>query len=95
MPRTSGRDDWRDAQAGGLRRFLVLGALRRGIPMAIGVLALLEVIDGPGVTRERLLSAEFGERVLFVFTVFLLGGAASSFARWKSLEALYADRDST
>lgn len=78
-----------------MNRFIVTGALRRGIPMSLAVLALLEVIDGPGFSRERLLSADFAERVLFVFAVFFVGGAISAFARWKSFEALYDGDDST
>ena len=95
MARASGRDEWRKAQAVGLRSYLVMGALRRGIPMALLVLALLETVDGPGFSRARLLSADFAERVLFIFSVFLAGGAVSAFARWKSFESLYGDRDST
>jgi hypothetical protein len=89
------RDEWVRAQQQGLRRFVVTGALRRGIPMALLVLALLEVMDGPGLSRGRLLSADFALRVLFCFAVFLAGGAVASFARWKSFEALYGDGDST
>jgi hypothetical protein len=89
------RDEWVRAKQQGLQRFIVVGALRRGIPMALLVLAILEIMDGPGLSRERLLSPDFAERVLFCFSVFLAGGALSSFARWKSYEALYGDRDST
>jgi hypothetical protein len=95
MARVSGPEEWRKAQAVGLRSFVVAGALRRGIPMALLVLAFLETVDGPGFSRARLLSADFAERLLFVFSVFLAGGALSSFARWKSLESLYGDRGST
>jgi hypothetical protein len=95
VARASGQDEWHKARAVGLRSFVVTGALRRGIPMALLVLALLETVDGPGLSRARLVSADFAERVLFVFSVFLAGGALSSFARWKSLESLYGNRDST
>jgi len=95
MARASGPEEWRKARAVGLRSFLVTGALRRGIPMALLVLVLLETVDGPGFSRARLFSVDFAERVLFVFSVFLAGGTLSSFARWKSLESLYGDRDST
>ena len=88
------RDAWVRAQEQGLQRFVLVGALRRGIPMALGVLAILEVMDGPGLSRERLLSPDFVERALLCFAVFLAGGAVASFARWKSYESLYGG-DST
>ena len=92
---TRGAEAWRKAQAMGLRRFVVLGALRRGIPMSVIVITVLELFEGGGFTRERLLSADFFERVLFVFAVFLAGGAISSFARWKAYESLHRDETST
>jgi hypothetical protein len=90
-----GREEWERAKAQGLQRFLVTSALRRGIPMAIAVLLLLEVLEGADFSRARFLSADFAERVLFVLAVFLAGGAISAFARWKSFESLYEDDDST
>ena len=95
MAKLSRRDEWNAAKAGGLGRFVVTGALRRGIPMSLAVLVLLEVIDGPGFSRDRLLSTDFALRVLFVCSVFLVGGAISAFARWKSFQALYDDDSST
>ena len=87
------RDEWDRIRARGLRRFVVIGALRRGIPMAIGVVLLLEILQGNTLTRERLTSPEFAERVLVCLLVFVAGGALSAFARWKSHEALFGDRD--
>jgi hypothetical protein len=78
----------------GLPRVVLLGALRRGVPMAIVVTLLLELIEGGTLDRARLLAPAFLERAALVLVVFLLGGALSSFARWKSFEALFGD-DST
>jgi hypothetical protein len=90
-PRASevGRERWRKVRAQGMRRFLLVGALRRGIPMAIITLALIEAFEPNGLTRDRLASPEFAKNVLFVFTVFLAGGALSAFGRWKGYESLY------
>jgi len=91
---TRGHEQWLAARERGLRRYLVIGALRRGIPMALMTLALLELFEGDGFTRDRLLSADFAERVVLVLAVFLAGGALSAYARWKASESLYDD-DST
>jgi len=91
---TRGREHWLAARERGLQRYVAIGALRRGIPMALLTLGMLEIFEGGSFTRERLLSADFAERVVFVFAVFLAGGALSAFARWKAFESLYGD-DST
>jgi hypothetical protein len=94
MPIPERRAEWERTKEQGMQRFILAGAVRRGVPMALIVLALLEVMEGGSFTRERLVSADFAERVLFVFAVFLAGGAISAWARWKSFESLYGD-DST
>jgi hypothetical protein len=92
---TRSQKEWAKAQEQGLGRFMAIGALRRGIPMSVMVLLLLELFEGGSFDRARMLSGAFAERVLLVFAVFLAGGALSAFARWKSYEALYGDEDSS
>ncbi|RIL05614.1 MAG: hypothetical protein DCC71_09830 [Proteobacteria bacterium] len=94
-PRTHGQIEWDRIRAQGMPRFVLIGALRRGIPMAIAVLVALELMESGTFGRHRLMTPEFLERVLLVFTVFVLGGALSSFARWKSHESLYGRDSST
>ena len=89
------RDQWEKIKAGGLQRFVLVGALRRAIPMTIAVIVLLEIFEGGAFTSERVASAAFLGRIALVFGVFLAGGAISSFARWKSHEALYGRDAST
>lgn len=90
-----GRDVWRKTREQGLQRYILLGALRRGIPMSLITIGALELFESGGFTNARLTSPEFAERVLFVFAVFLAGGALSAFARWKAYESLYGDDTST
>jgi uncharacterized membrane protein YecN with MAPEG domain len=89
------RDEWEGIKARGLLRFVLVGALRRAIPMSIAIVVLLEMLEGGTFTSERVGSAAFLGRVALVFGVFLTGGAISSFARWKSHEALYGGGAST
>jgi hypothetical protein len=90
-PRTPGREEWRKIQALGMQRFVLTGAVRRAIPMALFALVLLELLEGGSFDRARLASAAFLERVLFVLVVFLIGGAISSYARWRTYQSLYGD----
>lgn len=92
---TRSREHWRKARAQGMRRFIVVGALRRAVPMSLLVLVALELFEGGAFTRERVLSADFLQRVGFVFAVFLAGGVISSWARWKTYQSLYGDGSST
>lgn len=89
------REQWRKAREQGMRRFVIVGALRRAIPMSLIVLVVLELFEGGAFTRERVVSAAFLQRVLFVFAVFLAGGALSSWARWKAYESLHGGGSST
>lgn len=73
----------------GFRRFVLRGALRHGIPMAVVVVLLLEVVSGTTLSRERVTSGEFVFRVLLCLGVFSASGAISSVARWKSAESLF------
>lgn len=93
MPRARlpGRDEWLRIEAQGLQRFLVIGALRRAIPMTFLALFLIEIFEPGSFTRERLTSAEFLGRVAFVLAVFLVGGAVTTYVRWRTCQSLYGD----
>jgi len=81
--------EWGRMQQLGLPGFVLRGALRHGIPMAIVVVVLIEVVTGGTFSRERLTSAEFLGRALLCLVVFSASGAISSFARWKAAESLF------
>ena len=80
---------WGRMQQLGLPAFVARGALRHGIPMAIVIVLLIEVVTGGTFSRERLTSAEFLGRALLCLVVFSASGAISSFARWKAAESLF------
>ena len=85
--------EWDRMQALGFSRFVLRGALRHGIPMAVVVVLLIEVVSGTTLSRERVTSGEFLARVLLCLVVFTASGAISSLARWKSAESLFGKRD--
>jgi hypothetical protein len=88
----SSETEWGRMQQMGRQQYVLRGALRHGIPMAIGVALLIEVISGGTLSRERITSPEFLERLLLCLVVFSASGAISSFARWKSAESLFGNR---
>ncbi len=85
----SSETEWGWMQQLGIGRYVLRGALRHGIPMAIVVALLIEAVSGGTFSRERLTSAEFLGRGLLCLAVFSASGAISSFARWKSAESLF------
>ena len=89
---TSSPTEWERMQQLGFRHFVLRGALRHGIPMAVVVVLLLEVVSGTTLSRERATSGEFVFRVLLCLAVFSASGAISSVARWKSAESLFGKR---
>ena len=85
--------EWGGMQQLGLPRFVLRGALRHGIPMAIVVAVLIEVVSGGTFSRTRVTSVEFLGRALLCLAVFSASGAISSFARWKAAESLFGKRE--
>ncbi len=83
------RSEWERIQALGLQRFMAMSALRNGLFMTVVVTFLLELFAGTTLTRERLTSREFLLRTGLCLLVFGLSGAVSSYARWRSHEALF------
>ena len=87
------RTEWQRIQALGLPRFMAIGALRNGLFMTVVVTFLLELFAGTTLTRERLASHEFLLRTGLCLLLFGLSGALSSYARWRSHEALFGKGD--
>jgi hypothetical protein len=87
------RSDWERIQQIGLRRYMATAALRHGLFMTVVVTFLLELFAGTTLTRERVTSSEFLLRTGLCLLVFGASGAVSSYARWRSSEALFGKAD--
>ncbi len=87
------RSEWQRIQSLGLPRYMARGALRNGLLMTIVVTFLLELFGGTTLTRDRITSADFLLRTGLCLAVFGLSGALSSYARWRSHEALFGNAD--
>jgi hypothetical protein len=72
-----------------LGRYVAMGALRHGLFMTVIVTLLLELVAGTTLDAERLLSRGFLLRTGLCLLVFGASGAISSYARWRSRQALF------
>lgn len=80
------RDEWEEARRAGLARFLLHhGALRRGLPMALVAVLLIQAAEG-GLDPGGLATPRVALRFLLAWAVFALGGALSAYAHWRALE---------
>jgi NhaP-type Na+/H+ or K+/H+ antiporter len=89
--REGSRAEWEGIRRRGLARYLLARALLRGIPMAIALMLLLEVLQGRPIDRELLLDRAFEARLWIAAALFAAGGALSGYARWRSLDAIFGD----
>ena len=82
---------WERLRARGRTRYLLLwGVLGRGLPMALLVMMLFLVLEGRRFDSTLLGDASLWLRLLLGAALFSVGGAASAYARWRSME-LYFD----
>jgi len=87
--REGSRAEWEQIRQQGLRRYMLKRGLLRGLPMAIAIILLLELLQGRAIDRELLLDRSFEWRLWVAAALFSLGGALSAFARWRALDALF------
>ena len=85
------RGEWERTRAGGLARFLLVrGLLWRGLPMALAVVLLLDLLQvaprGGGWCDPAFLARFAAAAVLFS-----LGGMLSAYARWHALDARFGE----
>ena len=85
------RREWDRIRVGGLARFLVVrGLLLRGLPMALAVALLLDLLNVAtpgGGWREPGFLARLGVAAL----LFSMGGMLSAYARWRALDARFGE----
>ncbi len=86
---TSNRAEQQSIEAVGLGRTVAMGAVRHALFMTVIVTLLLELFAGTTLDSERLLSREFLLRTGLCLLVFGASGAISSYARWRSRQALF------
>ena len=81
------REQWGKTRAAGRTRYLLLwGVLGRGLPMTVLLTVLFLVLEGRRLELALLGDASLWLRSLFAAALFSVGGVASAYARWRSME---------
>ena len=87
--RDPGRVRWERIRRTGKASYLLTQGVLRGLPMALLVIGLLEILTGADPARLR--DPELYQRLVMAAVLFSAGGALSAWARWKGMEARYGD----
>ena len=88
----SSREEWDRVRARGRTRYLVLvGVVRRGLPMGVLVAFAVEVLTGRPVP-DSLLSPRFVLTVLAGVALFSLSGCIRAAAQWRLAERRFGGR---
>lgn len=89
----SNREDWEAIKDRGKRRYILTnGILGRGLPMGVIVALAVEIALGNPLP-ESLGSPSFLGRAVLASVIFSLGGCATAYANWSSLERRFARPD--
>lgn len=83
------RAEWERIRAQGVGRFALVRGLRRGIPMGLVLIFLLEVLQGRTPGPEWLRDPGLLARFALALLLFSLGGMVSAYARWRALDARF------
>lgn len=86
------REQWNEVRPKGVRRFVLLGGLMRGIPMGLAVAAAIELTLG-NPFPEALASSSFLGRAFLAGALFTAGGCATAYAQWRTLERRFGKSD--
>lgn len=79
------RAEWERIRRTGVWPHAIRRGLLRGIPMGLGIILLLELLQGhplDGMLRDGALLA----RLALAVVLFSIGGVVSTYARWRALD---------
>jgi hypothetical protein len=83
------REEWERIRRTGLWPYAIRRGLLRGIPMALVIIAILEMAQGHPLGFAALRSPDVLLRFAVAVVLFSLGGVVSAYARWRSLDLRY------
>lgn len=85
------RAEWERIRRGGVWPYAIRRGLLRGVPMGLGIVLLLEILQGrpldAGLLREPALLGRF----VLAVVLFSLGGMISTYARWRALDLRFGE----
>lgn len=80
------RAEWEAIRRGGVWPFAIRRGLLRGIPMGLGIILLLQVLQGQGLSFEMLRDPGVLGRFVVAVLLFSVGGMLSAYGRWRALD---------
>jgi len=86
------RAEWERIRSTGVWPHAVRRGLLRGVPMAIGIILLLEVVQGHPLDATLLRDPAVLGRLALAVLLFSLGGIVSTYARWRALDLRFGAR---
>lgn len=86
------RAEWERIRRTGVWVYAIRRGLLRGIPMGLGIILLLELLQGhplDGMLRDRALLG----RLALAVVLFSIGGVVSTYARWRALDLRFGKQE--
>jgi hypothetical protein len=83
------RAEWEKLRRGGLWPFAIRRGLLRGIPMGLGIILLLELLQGREIGSSTLRDPGVLGRFVVAVLLFSLAGVLSAYGRWRALDLRY------
>ena len=80
------REEWQRIQRVGLWPYAIRRGLLRGVPMGLGIILRLELLQGRPLDASLLRDAGLLARFALAVVLFSLGGMLSAYARWRALD---------
>lgn len=80
------RAEWERIARMGVWPYAIRRGLLRGIPMGLGIILLLELIQGRPLDASLLRDGGLLARFVLAVALFSLGGVFSGYARWRALD---------
>ena len=80
------RAEWEKLRNGGLWPFAIRRGLMRGIPMGLGIILLLEVLQGRELGFSSLRDPAMLGRFVVAVLLFSVAGVVSAYGRWRALD---------
>lgn len=80
------RAEWEAIRRRGVWPWAVGRGLLRGVPMGIGIILLLELLQGRPLELGSLRDPALLGRSVLAVLLFSLGGMISAYARWRALD---------
>jgi hypothetical protein len=80
------REEWERIARSGVWPYALRRGLLRGVPMGLGIILVLELLQGRPLDAALLRDGGLLARFALAVVLFSLGGMISAYARWRALD---------